>query len=526
MAALAAAFAVLLAARGCDDDGAEERHASPHVGAEVVAPPGAVASKPARARAGRDTPSPLQPPTTADEPLFVDGWPAAQIVVRRADGHVASGAAVYIHPAGADTPQALQDVPRTNADAEGRATFVAPAPGRYDIGAFSASGFATLVTDVELPARAPVEITLPDCARLEIRSDGELPRTGRVTVCAAAAARVRAFPGRRESKYAAFGTEGPLPPYVEIPRGTPFRVDATGGVVAEPREVSAPATITVRADGKRAMRFEFAFSGATAPPDAGLDYELFVAVAQGGGDSERTLRGRAEAGSRVAPVSTGLWCVPSTTEVRWEIRGVATGSSVVDTSRPPDDGMFRVEIPVADWRLCADALRLHLSGPNAATAIVVSDMSGWHVSAGRDVRLASRGAEHVAAFTEHDGVIFVAGPVAATTGSVVDLALAPGGTVRIAFRRPSGLAPEWPVTVERADGVPLLVADPPGRISGGVFRQFRLDESQGPIGPLACGDVDLVFRVAGREFGRRRVTVRANESVDVAAPELIPPERR
>jgi hypothetical protein len=525
-AAVAAVIAAVLAAHGCADDPADDvREAAPASQASAAA---GDAPKPRPRRAPVQTETPEEAATAAPpgEQFLVDGWPAAQIVVRRPDGHVAPGACVYVHPAGADTPPSLDEIPRLRADSEGRVTFVAPAPGRYDVGAFEGPGFATLLTDVEFPARGPVEIVLPETARLEIRSEGELPPTGRVSLWAASAVRVTAFPGRRESKYVGFGTDNPAPQWLEVPRGVPMRVVASGGVVAEPAVVTAPGTITVRADDRRLLPFEFVFTGAAAPPEAGIEYELRVTLGEGGAESERTLIDRAAAGARLRPAGAEFRRVPGPTEVRWELVGTATGRVVVDTSRPPEDRVFRVEIPVADWGPCASGIRVRVHGGDVATATLVTEVETTRVETSRELQLVARGVRHVAAFGPAGGPVLAAGPVVASTDRIVDLSLAPAGTVRIAveWSRPFGAG--WPVTVERGDGVPLLLSNPPGRIQAGLFAQARIDGVTIVIGPFAAGDVELVFRLAGREFGRRVATVRANEVTQVIAPPIVPPGRR
>ena len=532
-AGVAVVVAAVLAVRGCGDDAGESTGASSApTSSTAQSATSAPRERSPRVRASETTEASDAASATQlpGEPFLVDGWPAAQVIVRRPDGSVAPGACVYVYPADADTPASLDEVVRGNTDAEGKFTLVAPEPGRYDVGAFVGPEFESLVTDVEFPARGPVDVVLPALARLAIRAEGDLPADGHLTLRRSTAVRVTAFPGRRESKYADFGTGPLMPQWIYVPRGVPLRVDAVGGVTACPAEVTAPGTITVRPDGARPTEFEFVFTGAEPPRDALLAYTLDVAAVGGGAEFATKFQVKNFDMAADAPLRVKLPCVPGQVEVRWNLVGVAKGTAVVDTSRWSDTSPLRVDVPVTDWgRRSVPPLRVIVSGGTASLAEVVTDASTEVVDiaeVGRERQLLAPGIEHVAALGPRQGPVLVADPVAAETGRTLDLRLVPGGTVRITVDWSQPLGAGWPITVERADGLPILIRHPPGRIGPVLAPRARIDGVRLVIGPLAAGDVELVFRLAGREFGRKRVTVRADEMVELAGPPLVPPGRR
>jgi hypothetical protein len=475
-----------------------------------------------RARA-RTEPPPETPPAppdarTAGSLAFVDGWPAADVVVRRPGGGPAPGAVVYLHPAGqgcGDRP--LQDVARRSADNEGRVRFPVATAGRYDIGAFEGPGFSSLVTDVDLPAARPVEIVLPETARLDVRWDGEFAPNANVSITLASAARIAAFPGRREGKYAAVL---PLPraPQVEVPRGVPLHA-FTHLAAVEPAEFVAPGAITIRAgwaDGRVDVPVEFAFVGGEPP---GRSYAVELTVEVPGSDMVRPYKhsvGTA-AGRPPSPARLTFHAPPGPVELRLQVFGQpATTATVVAAPGVS----HRVPVTVVSWEASDTQHRVRWTSPEPAAPESARVLI-------RGLRQAARRGEEcaftmsppgpVAVVAEGaDGAVFVSAPATPQHGTTLTLPVVAAAKVAVKMERPPSLDPSWTYTVERADGQPFVAGD---------WVRTTANPEEALTIVLPPGDVELVFRFAGRETGRRTVRVVAGPPIEVVAPEVTPAAR-
>lgn len=493
------------------DDGA--RDAAPAI--EQVPP-----SKRGRPRAARpevatvDAASSETPSGVAED---VHGWPAAEIVVRHPDGRPATGATVYVHVAGAQCENPAL-VARRLADHDGRVRFPVAFAGAYDVGAFVGPGFSTLLRDVEFPARRTIFIDLPTCARLEIRADGALPETASASVAPANAERISAFPGRGESKYVTIPTR-PLADHVDVPSGVPLRVRTSGGIVADPPVLSAPGTVTLRPDGRIDVPLELVFIG-PEPPDHvyGVQLTLEAPAAEPPGPHVFDYGTLPRQLPRSRLVS--LRAAPGPVELRLSLRGQEAVMRTVFASPLPEGQVHRVEVPVTSW-IASESYRLRVTGvAGPKLTSVRAFIGGTPVPLDLGEMRAFTPLLPVGASADGErGAVFVAAPELPSLDRTLELVLVPGALVVAKSQKPVGLDDAWPLTVELADGRPFVTG------TAGAAARTRLALTSWRIGVFPPGDVEFVFRFAGREIGRRAVHIVAGPPIEVDVPEIVPPGR-
>jgi len=477
-------------------------------------------------------PPPVDGEDTAGEPLYVDGWPAAEILVRKADGTPAVRATVYVLPARGVQSNELW-IPTRITHADGIARVAAASAGRYDVGAFFHGELGVLSMDIDLPARAPVEIVLeivlPELSSLSIeRADG-VPDTAFVTISRAHATRVAFYPGRGESR-SIFGRVSELVPGILVPRGVSLSVGANQGVVAAPSEVIAPGDVSLSTDGRTPVSVEFVFLGAEDLAGKWFTFEFeYERVC---GDESSVIRERITLAPR-AGVTTStrhVRCLAGSNDVGWSIVRGRTGLTTIDVASMGGGSQHRVEVPVSlnDFTSSSRAFAIRPVSLNSVQRGTLSILTPsaemfWALSVAPNDEcwIEAADIEYVAAIVTRRSPPLVAGPALPSTSTVSELALVEGAYIRLSWLLPAGADPTWPLRVRRSDGVPLMLGDPtPVMVPEALIRvPHQL------LGPFPPGEVELVFRFGDRDVGRRTVRIVAGPPIPVAAPTVEQPPR-
>lgn len=483
-----------------------------------------------RVEAPLDAATPAQPAEKSNLE-FDTGFPSIDVEVVDAKGGPVPGANVYVLPAGSAGREDADSSPHTVTDARGVAHLAVPVAGTFDVGATKYRSCA-MQTDVAVPASAPIRLTLPKQAEVVISATPGAARLllgkARVTLALRDGHAVSPYPGRGD----AFGWPSPVGIHegtsetILVPDGLALAVTAGPGLSVSPESLIAPGIVRVDA------RPEFEVFLATtvtwpegAAPKAG---RLAVEIDPGPGGTpprEYSLWDMGDdlpGGSSFRRPARFYVGAPSGV-VRWRGRGVVEGSAPFENFKWGVENRLDVTIrldgtplsdPVASGDRPETRVTFRITDPRGGTEPAFYFV-GHEKTVGKGGELAPGSVATVsvldpvwaAAWREAE----VAGPVrVGPAGAENELTLVPGGSLRFALSimPPADLGR---ITVERADGIPVLMKGLTARASLNAHYD---------VGPMPPGEYEFVVRAGEQEVRRIRATVVAGKTSLVVIPRL------
>ncbi len=500
------------------------------------------AKVPRRARTQGATPVAVESTTAENAAPEVDGFPALDVEVVRADqGVVAPGADVYVVPAGA---KFVDGMPTAKMDVRARCRLVLPRSGKFDVGV-DAGPLHAMALGVAVPRSEPLRLTLPPTDEVVVTADADVraalpsgPPTSFVYLTSQPTATARTRPSRDESfRWGVNVTfaNGAEEFRTRLPVGELAAVDGSPAFAASPDSVRVPGKIHLSMSGllPAMLRFRFEPPNLVERTNGWLVVELEHAPTSPRPTYPLTVHfkdGRID--ERYSDTTERLEWFPTTGgTVRWRGQGVVAGECFVNPSTPARpatadvvvdlDGTPPAAEPPANSRIVLPRetkleVRPKGLGPSADPAnCFLCDEFGGH---GRS-RIQPDGLGHIGgdlptwvAAAQGDRV---AGPqrVAEPPTDEVELTLEPGGFLIVACDT-SPPAALGTLTIVRKDGAPLLV------MGTGLLVRSVDAKTGNTIGPLPVGEHAFVLRLAGIEVGEVTATVRAGATETLRIPKL------